>query len=116
MCWGGFMFELIMKAVFVLFAVLGMAEALRLFLFWLLKSKNPGRLYLVLSMRGHDEEAELALRSASERVKWMSGGAELLLVDRGMDEETRKICDLASEEMPELRLCRPDEVEKIICP
>ena len=110
------MFEILMKIVFALFAVLGMAEAFRWLLFWLLKTKNPGKLYLILRMRGHDEEAELVLRSAGERVKWLgSAEAELLLIDCGMDEETRRICDAAAGEMPELRLCRPDEVEQIIC-
>lgn len=110
------MFEILMKTVFVLFAVLGMVEAFRLFLSWLLKTKNPGKLYLIVSMSGHDEEAELVLRSACERVKWLGGGeAELLLIDCGMDEETRRLCDFAAGELPELRLCRPDEVEKIIC-
>ena len=109
------MFEIIVKIVFVLFAVVGMLEAFRALVFWLLRTKNPGKLYLIVSMSGHDEEAELVLRSAQERVKWLgSSEAQVLLVDRGMDEETRKICDSAAAEMPELRLCRPDEVEKII--
>lgn len=110
------MVAVLLKIVFVLFAVLGMVEAFRLFVFWLLKTEKPGKLYLVVPMGGHDEEAELVLRSACERVRWLpGGGAELLLVDCGMDEETRRICDMTCADLPELQFCRPDEVGKIIC-
>ncbi|MVB13010.1 hypothetical protein CAFE_37630 [Caprobacter fermentans] len=110
------MFEIIFKSVFVLFAILGIVEAFRMFLFWLLKTKNPGGFFLIVSMTGHDEEAELVLRSACERIKWFpDSAAQLLVVDCGMDEETRRICEIACYELPEIRLCRPDEVQKILC-
>lgn len=110
------MLEILFKIVFVLFAVLGMVEAFRLFLFWLLKTKNPGKLCLVVSISGHDEDAELVLRSACERIRWLPDGkTELIVVDCGMDEETRRICEMACLDLPEIRLCRPDEVSKIIC-
>lgn len=109
------MFELILKTIFALFAILGMVEAFRMFLFWLLKTKNPGKFYLVLSITGHDEEAELVLRSACERLNWLPDrDASLLVADCGMDEETRKICEEVSSDLPEVRLCRPDEVESIL--
>ena len=108
--------EVLLKVVFALFAVLGMVEAFRLFALWLLKTKNPGKLHLIVRMDGHDEEAELVLRSACERVRWLpGGGAEVLVIDCGMDEETRRICDMACADLPEVQLCRPDEIEKIIC-
>lgn len=109
------MFDLIMKVVFVLLAVIGMAELFRIFLFRLLKTRNPGTLYLVISFCGHDEEAELALRSAAERLKWSGHGqARLLCVDRGMDEETRKLCELVCEENPEIIFCSDGELGKIL--
>lgn len=109
------MFEILFKIVFVLFAVLGIVEAFRMFLFWLLKTENPGKLYLVISLSGHDEDAELILRSACERIRWIpDSNAELIVIDRGMDEETRQICKTACLDLPEIYLCRPDEVSKII--
>ena len=110
------MFEIIVKILFVLFALVGIAELFRMFLFWLLKTKNQGELYLVLSVKGHDEEVEISLRSALERVKWMRGSeVRLLCVDCGMDEETRRICDIMAEEYPEILFCYPEELPKIIC-
>lgn len=109
------MFEIVIKVIFALFAVAGMAELFRALLFRLLKTRNPGKLYLVISFQGHDEEAELSLRSAAERLKW-AGGADALLVcvDRGMDEETRKLCELVCGENPEILLCSEVELGKIL--
>lgn len=107
--------EIIFKIIFVLFAVLGIVEAFRVFLFWLLKTDHPGKLYLVISMSGHDEDAELVLRSACERVRWIPDNqTELIVIDRGMDEETRKICEMACDDLPEIHFCRPNEVLQII--
>lgn len=110
------MFEILLKTVFVLFAILGMVEAFRIFLFWLLKTENSGKLYLIISMSGHDEEAEMVLRSACERVRWIPDSeTELIVIDCGMDEETRQICEMACFDLPEIHLCRPDEIGKILC-
>ena len=110
------MFELIMKIVFVLLAVLGIAELFRLLLFWMLRTENPNRFYLSLSVKGHDEEVEIALRSALERVRWMGRGeVQLVCIDSGMDEETRRICEVMSEEYPEIRFCTPSDLPEILC-
>ncbi|QAT49647.1 hypothetical protein EQM14_07595 [Caproiciproducens sp. NJN-50] len=109
------MFEILFKTLFVLFAILGIVEAFRMFLFWLLKTENPGKLYLVISISGHDENAELVLRSACERIRWIpDGNTELIVIDRGMDEETRQICEMACLDFPEVHICRANEVSKII--
>ncbi|MCI1964671.1 MAG: hypothetical protein LKJ17_00845 [Oscillospiraceae bacterium] len=109
------MFEIFIKIVFVLFTILGMVEAFRIFLFWLLKTEKSGKFCLILTMTGHDEDAELVLRSACERLRWMPDRqAELIVVDCGMDEETRRICELTCFDLPEICLCRPDEVNNIL--
>ena len=111
------MIEILFKIVFVLFAVLGMVEAFRVFLFWLLKTENPGKFYLVLFMSGHDENAELVLRSACERIRWIPDSrVELVVVDCGMDEETKEICETICADLPEIHLCSQGEVGKILCP
>lgn len=107
------MFEILAKIVFVLFAILGIIEAFRMFLFWLLKTENSGKLFLILSMQGHEEEAELEIRSACERARWLPDSeVQVLVVDSGMDEETREICEIACCDMPEVRLCSPEEIEQ----
>ncbi len=109
------MLNLIAKVVFALFAVLGLVEMFRRFLFWLLRTKNPGKFYLIVSIRGHEEEAELILRSACERLKWLPDRhAEMILVDSGMDQETRKICEMACCDLPEIHFCRPDEMNWLL--
>lgn len=110
------MFILAAKAVFVLFAIVGIAEVFRVVLFRMLRTKKPGKLYLVLSFQGHDEEAELALRGAIERVKYtMCGEISLVCVDCGMDAETRRICEILAKEYPQIRLCAPADLREIFC-
>lgn len=109
------MFEIVVRVIFVLFALVGIAEVFRLFLFWLFKTKKPGRFCWVLSFKGHDEEAEIALRSVMERIKWMGcGEISVVCVDCGMDEETRRICELLAEEYPQIRICIPSDLDGIV--
>jgi hypothetical protein len=108
------MFEIIIKVVFVLFAIFGMVESFRIALFWLLEKPTCGKFYYVIPMRGHNEEAELILRSAYERVQWLPDRAvQVLVVDCGMDDETRRICELTVFDLPEIQLCFPEEIDGI---
>lgn len=110
------MFEIIIKVIFVLFAIYGIVSSFRIFLFWLLKTQKPGKFYLIISMSGHNEEAELILRSAYERVQWLPDReAKVLVVDCGMDDETRRICEITAFDFPEIQLCFPEEIEGIFC-
>ena len=110
------MFEMMINVVFALFAIVGIVELFRVLLFRILKIKQIGKLYFVVPMKGHNEEAELVLRSAHERIQWLPDcEAEVLVVDCGMDEETKQICEIASFDLSGIRLCRPDDVEQIIC-
>ena len=106
------MFEVIIKTLFAVFAIVGIVELLRLFVIWLLKTDNTGSLYLVISFRGHDDQAETALRSASERARWLGGDVQVICVDCGMDEQTRQICEIICTENSEILICTPDEFEK----
>ncbi len=104
--------ELIFKCVFAIFAVIGAAEILRMILLRVLKTDRPGRLMLTLSFSGRDEQAELRLRSALERASWMPGGAKVVCLDRGMDEETRRVCEMVCGDHPGVILCTPDDFVK----
>lgn len=109
------MFDIIGKVFFSLLAVVGMVELFRALLFRMLRTGNPGRLFLVVSFRGHDDEAELALRSAAERVKWSGySDVRVLCVDKGMDAETRGLCEMVCGESSEIILCSDRELGDIL--
>ena len=93
------------KVCLSLLLILGAVEAIRIFLRALLHTGKTGKIYFILAFRGHDEEAELALRAAVQKLKWLGGGDEkrILCLDCGMDEETREICGHLQSSMALLR-------------
>ena len=110
------MFDIGIRVVFVLLAVVGIVCLLHRFLIWLLKTDNPGKLLLIMTLKGHDEKAEFTLRSAIERMRWLGNGeVRLICVDCGMDRETRTVCELLSLDLPSISLCYPEELCEIIC-
>ena len=88
------------KLCLSLLLILGAVEAIRILLRALLRTQKTGKICFLLSFRGHEEEAELALRSAVQKMKWLGGREEkqILCLDGGMDEETREICERMAEQ------------------
>lgn len=109
------MLEIIAKTIFVLLAIVGIAEIFRTILVWMLQSPNHGKLYLIISIHGHDEGAEVILESAIERLKWIRGEEKkLICLDQGMDVETRVICKIISNQNPGVEVCTPEELASIL--
>ena len=88
------------KLCLSLLLILGAVEAICILLRALLRTQKTGKICFLLSFRGHEEEAELALRSAVQKMKWLGGREEkqILCLDCGMDEETREICERMAEQ------------------
>ena len=103
------MAELIFKCLFAVLAVIGAVEVFRIILLRVLRAERPGRMLPTLSFSGHDEQAELRLRNALERAAWTSGGAQVVCIDRGMDEETRRLLEMVCVDNPGVILCTPEE-------
>ena len=101
------MWGMFLKTILILLAIVGLTEIFRLLSFRFLRTRNRGTLYWVISFSGHDEEAELALKNALEHLRW-------LCVDRGMDEETRKVCRIISSENLDVHICKPEELAEIL--
>lgn len=94
------MSDLLFRLLVAILAVVGVIELLRAIVFRLLKTDNPGRFYLIVSFSGHDEQAEACLRSAAERARWFCGEVQVVCLDDGMDEETRRVCEIVCDENP----------------
>lgn len=105
-----------LKTILILLAIVGLTEIFRLLSFRFLRTRNRGTLYWVISFSGHDEEAELALKNALEHLRWLDSTQEkwVLCVDRGMDEETRKVCRIISSENLDVHICKPEELAEIL--
>ncbi len=95
------------KLVLSFLLILGTVEAIRILLRALLRTRKTGKLCFLFVFRGHEEEAELVLRSAVQKLKWMGGRDEkqILCLDCGMDEETREICERMAEQYGVIEIC-----------
>ena len=84
----------------VVWAVIGIAAVIRELALKLFCRKDDGIIMFVTPMSGRCENAELLLRNAAARVRWMSRGRHdgVICLDCGMDGETRKVCESICKE------------------
>lgn len=79
----------------VVLMIIGLVDLIRMLILWGLHIKEEDEIMIVVPISGHNEEAELLLRSAAAKVCFMEGfkSNEVICLDCGMDEETRSICE-----------------------
>ena len=112
------MWGILLKAILVLLAIIGLTEVFRMLSFYFLHTQNCGKMYWVLLFHDHEEDAELSLRNAVEHLRWLDSAQEkvILCVDCGMDDETRESCQVISQENLDVHICKPEELEGILRP
>lgn len=103
----------IMIGVFLV--ILGLVELFRMAAFQLLRTKGESDIMIIVPVYGHNEEAELLLRSAAARVKWTGGMSQqrVVCLDCGMDEETKEICQTISKDYSFMDICPLSEFEEL---
>ncbi len=80
----------------VLFIIIGFVDLIRSLTFLFLKIRGCSTNIIIIPIKGHNERAEFLLRSAVAKIKWLTPfeKSHLICLDCGMDEETKKICNL----------------------
>ncbi len=73
---------------------------------WLLKY-DDGEIITVIPIKGHCENIEYRIRCAYERANWSSENHRIICLDKGMDDETRILCN---------KICDRFGIEIIISP
>jgi len=104
--------ELFFRCLFSVLAILGAVEAVRVAIAQAFRKDCPAHHYLMFSLSGHDEQAEQRLRSAYLRAEWIGAGTQVVCLDRGMDQDTRRICEMVCADHPEIICCTPEDFEK----
>ena len=110
------MFEVIFSVLLLFLAFIGLIEIFHLVSLTLFKTKSNTDSLTVIPMHGHNEEAEYVLRNTISNVSWVkgSGTKRIICLDVGMDEETRQICDILSNEYDYVDVCTIEEFEDYI--
>lgn len=107
----------VMSAVLlVVFAVIGIISFVREISYYLFRYKNDNSIMFITPIDGKCEDAELMLRSAVAKVKWVSRGKYdyVICLDCDMDEETKKICENICEEYGFAKLMSKNEFFEIL--
>ncbi len=108
------MLQIIFSAIGLFLFVLGCIELARIITLAIYKSKNKN-LMLVVMIDSNDTDVEFLLRSAIAKSKWMGlDYKRIICLDCGMDEESRKICEIIIKDYPSVELCNVSEFEAII--
>ena len=106
------MTEIIMGTLVAFFVIIGVTEFFHTMGDFLFKPPS-GRVRFFVTSCGHDEQLEYMIRSVAHRApSFLPADRKplIIVVDNGMDEETKKICSLLSEELGCVEICRSEEL------
>ena len=79
------------------FIIFGIVDLIRFFIFSGLKTlKDQFSIFIIIPVKGHQENMEYLIRNAVAQLKWTSHSCEskVICLDLGMDDETKKICEI----------------------
>ena len=105
------------EVVIVLLAIVGLAFVCRKIADMVLQSNKGREIILVLPFHGQVEDAELQLRHFASQYQKLAKDVDsgwLICLDKGMDSETRQICEKVCSEFSFMNLCTATQFEKLI--
>lgn len=106
--------ETIMLTVVLLLALYGCVELIRRIALRVLKPSGRYGGILVLPITGHCSDVEYLIRSATTQSRWSSDMADcILILDAGMDEETRQLAEEICMRYEGVRLDNAEAYERI---
>ena len=109
------MTDAILFTIITILSVIGIADLIRLLTEKILGGAKKQVLFSIIPCKGHEEELEYLVRNAYIRLSSHgSGSCCILLVDCGMDEETREICGLLCDRLDCVELCEENELDRVI--
>lgn len=109
------MITYIATAIIILTSIIGVTEIFRLIEHRILTGKERPQLVSVIPLKGHVEKAEYLLRGVANEALWENHAHDnIVVIDMGMDEETREICAMLAEELKCLTVCQKEELPTVI--
>lgn len=78
--------------IFIILSIIGLVSVVRKIIMWLLKY-DEDEIITVIPIKGHCENVEYRIRCAYERANWSSENHRIICLDKGMDNETRTLCN-----------------------
>ena len=105
------------EVLFGLLAIVGLCDLFRSVIFWIYNDRKEGEIILTLHLSGHREDAEYLIRGALQKLKAARGVSQkrLLVIDDGMDQETRNICEILLQGQPQATICSGKDAPAEVC-
>jgi hypothetical protein len=106
--------DTIMLVIVLLLALYGCLELIRWITLRVMKPtvKYPG--ILIFSLSGHCADVEMLIRSVTVQSRWAAEMTDsILLLDAGMDEETRNLAQEICSQYNNVDIRSPEELEKL---
>lgn len=100
----------------IFLALIGVVEVVRALLLVFFPPKKGINYLLVVPLFGHIEDVEYILRNAALRARLIGGAgySSLIVLDCGLDTETRDICATVCKELGYSLVCSCEEFKDII--
>lgn len=104
--------EIIAGVILSFFAVVGIAETGRCIKKYMLAAVGEKAAFVV-TCSGHDEQIEYCVRSLVNQANDLRLGGDrlIIVVDAGMDDETREICERLENDIEGVTVCKIDELQ-----
>lgn len=96
------MLYIVRDIVFILLAIIGIADVARIVILFFLHSKQDKTVALVVPIEEHTEDIEHLLRSTAAKISFMGRNRweKVICLDCGADAETKTICKKICTEFP----------------
>lgn len=109
------MFQIVVGTVIAFFAVVGVAE-ICLSLREAIMRVPTGRVVFMVPVQSGDESVEYVVRAIFYHARTRHRALpDIVVLDEGMDAETRAVCQKLAEELGCVRICRRQELPERLC-
>lgn len=108
--------ETALFALLLIACIFGAIELVRWLTNWFACRRLLPKEWILLPIRGEMEDVEYVIRSLLWKSAWGESGngmtcsPHILIVDMGMSEETRAVCEKMAEDFSSLEICLPGEL------
>lgn len=110
------MMEIILNAALLGLVLVGVVSIMHTIALKMVMPSHPQSLMLLMPVSQKNEELELALRDADLRARIFGGGLcqKVIILDCGMDEESRRICEATCKSSSAMTVCGCDELPELL--
>ena len=110
------MAQAIFLTIIAFLAVIGLSDLIRTFSTWILSGGRRQHIISIVPCKGHEEDVEYMVKSIYAQLKQQHPckSCRIILADSGVDEETKKACELLSEELECVSFCPQECISEIL--